>query len=234
MKTRLMIGIIFSVMILILVGCQAPSCYPPNKIIGKNCCMDDNANGQCDYDEPKEQAQTEKETPAVEEQAPVETEKPKIVTKPAIEEKPAVQFGKSKIETWEPKKYLTLDKLSAYRTSRDRALLDYMEITVRNIGAKKLNPVVEILFEGARYEEHVVRIKKEYILEPIAPGEKLFLNQSLGISLEGINLTKKLTVSVYERYSAPREDLEVMTKNIVPQEYMESLEIFTYGPPTLD
>jgi hypothetical protein len=124
--------------------------------------------------------------------------------------------------------------MSAFRTSRDKGLMDWMVFTVRNIGETNLNPVVELLFEGARVEEYTARVKKEYILQPLKPGEKIVINQSMGIRFAEINKTKEMTLSVYERFSAPREDIEVLEKAFVPTDYMESMEVYTYGPPETD
>ncbi len=230
MKTSTIFIAILAIMILALAGCNKPTCYPPNKIIGNNCCIDDNDNNECDYHEEQEQKEEPvKEEPVVETQ-PIEKEEPKPVV--TTETKPAIQtLGKSKIVLGEPKRYIEINKLSAFRTSRDKGVVDYMLFTVRNLGTKKLNPVVELLFEGARYEEHQVRIKKEYFLQPLEPGEKMVMNQSMGVYFEGINLTKKINLAVYERYAAPRDDLGTEEKAFIPMDYMDSLEIYTFGLP---
>ena len=237
--------ICFSVLILLLAGCTAPTCYPPNKIIGSKCCVDDNDNGVCDYDEEvveevpedTEEVQDEPEEGlesvtgqmvAVEEEPPVQEEESPEPTGSGLEP------GKYKIQLGEHKQYLQLNEMDAYRTSRDRGMMDSMTFTVRNIGGKKLNPVVELLFEGARVEEHSARVKKEYFLETINPGEKLVVYQSLGIRFEGLEEPKTLRLTVYERYASPREDLQIIDKEIIPTDYMDNMKIYTYGRPEFE
>ena len=246
--------VLLIVLAILLTGCEAPVCYPPNKIIGNKCCIDDNDNGACDIEEAqeapeesKEQAVKEKEPvpEATEEDAPEKTEKeeaPKENIELEQETEPeatGLEPGKYKIKIGEPKKYLEINELTAYRTSRNKGMLDEMTFTVRNIGSKTLNPVVELLFDGSgmsyieeeRVPEYDLRVGKEYMLDPIEPGEKLIVKKSLGIRFQGIDNKKKLSLTVYERYSAPREDLEIIKKEFVPQDLFESMEIYTYGLP---
>jgi hypothetical protein len=139
--------------------------------------------------------------------------------------------GKQDMRLGESREYLQINKLSAFRTSVDKGLMDYMIFTVRNPGNKDLNGVVELFFEGARVNERETRVKKEYTIPTLEPGEKYVLKQSLGIRFAGINKTKTMTMSVYDKYIAPREDLGKVKKEFIPTDYMESMEIFYYGLP---
>jgi hypothetical protein len=236
MKGKIMCGVMLSLLILLLAGCSAPTCYPPNKILGNKCCLDEDSNDVCDYEESKPVVQ--KEEPAEEVEAEPEAEpEPQIqrviTPRPAVEEPaaPEEKYGKMPIGLGEPKKYLTIDDMSTYKISRDKALMDYMVFTVRNIGQVPLNPVVEIVVEGARVEEYTARVKKEYFLPILKPGEKNVMYQSLGIKLGDLNKTKQITMTVYERYSAPRKDLDTLKKQFDPKDYLVDEEIHTYGLP---
>jgi hypothetical protein len=238
MNGKLMCGVIISLLILLIAGCSAPTCYPPNKILGNKCCLDEDSSGVCDYEEPKKAVQ--KEEPAEEEELEAAPEEPepqiqRIVTAaPAEEEEPAEprpEYGKMPIGPGEPKKYLTIDEMSTFKISRDKAYMDYMVFTVRNIGETNLNPVVELLVEGARVEEYTARVKKEYFLPVLKPGEKNVVFQSLGIKLGDINKTKQITMTIHERYTAPRQDIETLKKQFDPADYFVDDEIHTYGLP---
>lgn len=244
MDKKILIGI-FAMLVLLLAGCKAPTCYPPNKIIGNNCCLDENSNGVCDYDEEiaeqeeeveeaeEEQEevvmQTEEEEPEEAEEELAEEKEPEYVALPT-----GLEPGTYEIRMGEPKEYLQINKMTAYRTSRDKGMMDDIIFTVRNIGNKKLNPVVELYFEGARIEGYETNAKKEYVLAPLEPGEKHIVKKSLGIMFSGINKTKEIELSVYEQFVAPRENLQVIRKEFVPQDLFESMEIFTYGLPEYD
>ncbi|MBW2964732.1 hypothetical protein KY363_04695 [Candidatus Woesearchaeota archaeon] len=248
MKSTIFAGIALIILTLILAGCAAPQCYPPNKIIDNKCCLDEDANAVCDYEEGKTSTQTKKtETteqttvsaaPDTTEETTVETEEeePQIQTiKAPTATYPVVKqgytFGVQKIGPYEPQKMLEINDLSAFRTSRDKGTMDWMVFTVRNRDSTKANYIVELLFEGARIEGTEVSVKKEYTIPALALGEKYVVNQSLGIGLSKINSTKKMTLSVYEKYTAPRKNLDTITKNVVPVDYMDDLEIYTYGIP---
>jgi hypothetical protein len=236
MKGTLLCGVILSLLILLLAGCSAPTCYPPNKILGNKCCLDEDSNSVCDYEEqgpaaPAEEAPEETETAPAEETPEPQIQQvvtPKPAPEPVATEE---EYGKMPIGLGEPKKYLTIDDMSTFKISRDKALMDYMVFTVRNIGEAPLNPVVELLVEGARVEEYTARVKKEYFLETLKPGEKLVVYQSLGIKLGDINKTKEMTMTVYERYSAPRKELETLKKQFEVTDYLVDDEIHTYGLP---
>ncbi|MBU2560697.1 MAG: hypothetical protein KKD17_00205 [Nanoarchaeota archaeon] len=232
---KYVIGIIAAILILMIAGCSAPTCYPPNKILGNKCCLDEDSNDVCDYEEQKPAVQEEEQV-AEPEQAEMTEEEPQIqqvevpkVVEPAMPR--TLELGKQQIRLGEPRKYLEINKMSAHRTSTDKGLMDYAVITVRNIGQKELDSVVELFFEGARVEEHSTRVKKEYTIPTLKPGEKYVMNQSLGIRFAEINKTKKMTLTAYDKYSAPRKDLETLKKEFVPQDLFESMEIFTYGLP---
>lgn len=238
MKGTLFCGVMISLLILLIAGCTAPTCYPPNKILGNKCCLDEDSNDICDYEESKPAAPAEEPAAEEIETAPAEeTPEPQIqqvvTPKPAAAEPatPEVQYGKMAIGIGEPKKYLVIDDMSTFKISRDKALMDYMVFTVRNIGEVPLNPVVEILVEGARVEEYTARVKKEYFLPVLKPGEKYVMYQSLGIKLGDLDKAKQITMTVYERYTAPRKDLETLKKQFDPKDYLVDDEVHTYGLP---
>jgi hypothetical protein len=243
MKKMILIAIL-TVLALLVAGCTAPTCYPPNKIIDNKCCVDDDDNSVCDYEEQTAKKDVTQTTTTVDEEdeeddtvvmaADEEDDEPQIqkVTAP----KPApiktgLQLGVQDMRLGEKRQYLEINQLSAYRTSRDKGLMDFMVLTVRNIGNKKLNAEVELYFEGARVEEHTARIKKTYTIPELEPNEKYVMNKSLGIRFDKIDQTKKMTLSVYEKFVAPKDELDVLKKEFVPTDYMESMEIFTYGLP---
>lgn len=231
---KYVIGILAAILILMIAGCSAPTCYPPNKILGNNCCLDEDGNDVCDYEE------TAEEEPEVVEEAPeeveLEEEEPQIqqVEMPKTVE-PAVprtlQVGKQDIKLGEPRKYLEINKMTAYRTSRDKGIMDYMIFTVRNIGQAPMSSEVELLFEGARVEDHSTKVKKAYTVPELKPGEKYVFNQSLGIRYAEIDKTKKMTMTLYPRFVAPRDAIDTLKKEFVPQDLFETMEIFTYGLP---
>jgi hypothetical protein len=233
MKTRLLIGILL-ILALLAAGCSAPTCYPPNKILDNKCCLDDDSNKVCDYEEGKMATQPEAPAEVPAEVAPEETPEPQI-TKVKLPEPAKIptglQLGKQEIKLGEPRKYLEINQLSSFKTSNDRGLMDYMVYTVRNIDQKDLTLVVELMFEGARVEEYTARVKKEYFLPVLKAGEKLVMNQSLGIRFSEVDEAKDMTLTVYERYSAPKTDLEVLKKTIVPSDYFVDDEVHTYGLP---
>jgi hypothetical protein len=246
---RKIIIAIIALLLLVLAGCAAPTCYPPNKILGNKCCLDSNNNEKCDFEEGA--AQTAEETePVVKETVteipqetteettepvlPTQTERQQAVApapKPATDE---IQLGKQKMNSLDPHQYLQINKLEAYRTSTDKGMMDYMVYTVRNIGPSDLDAMVELYFEGARLEEHQIRILKEYRIPVLKAGEKIVIQQSLGIYFADINATKKITMSIYKRLEGPRKDLEVLKKEFVPKTLFPTMEIFTYGKPELD
>ncbi|MFC1741313.1 hypothetical protein ACFL3V_02150 [Nanoarchaeota archaeon] len=242
MNGKILIGIFLTIIIMLLAGCKAPTCYPPNEIIDNKCCVDDDSNDVCDYEEGKATEKESDVTETVEEaedqeevvEADLDEEEPEIQEIDIPEPAPirmGIQLGKQKMKLGEAREYLQLHEISAYRTSRDKGIMDYMVLTVRNPSGKKLNPLVELLFEGARLEEHSTRVKKEYEIPALEPGEKYVMNKSLGIRYASINKTKKMTLTVFEKFSAPRENLGTVKKEFVPTDYMDSLEIFTYGKP---
>jgi len=242
MKEKILIFAIVALSMVLLAGCAAPTCYPPNKILGNKCCIDDDDNDVCDYEEGAVADKTVVEDTeaddgegddAYEPSAPVK-EEPQIQKIKAPEPAPiktSIELGKQEIKLGEPRKYLEINQLSAYRTSRDKGMMDYLVLTVRNIGDSTLNAEVELLFEGARIEEHATRVKKEYTIPALKPGEKYVMNTSLGIRFGEIEKEKKMTLSVYEKYTAPKKDLQVLVKDFIPTDYMESMEIYTYGLP---
>jgi hypothetical protein len=239
MKAKLLIGILLVISLMLLAGCSAPTCYPPNKILDNKCCIDDDDNTVCDYEEGNKAKQPEtpvEETPA--ETAPAEETPEPQIQKVKIPEPAQIptglQLGKQQIKMGESRKYIEINQMSTTRTSRDKGIMNFIVFTVRNTGETKLNPVVELLFEGARVEEYTARVRKEYVLQALNPGEKLVINQSMGIRFANINLTKEITMAVYERYSAPRKDLEVLKKTFIPTDYMASMEIFTFGPEDVE
>jgi hypothetical protein len=243
MDKKILIGI-FAMLVLLLAGCKAPTCYPPNEIIGNNCCLDEDSNAICDYDE--ELAEQEEEVEEVEEETEEvmmeaeeeETEEETVEEEETEEKEPeyvalpiGLEPGKYEMKMGETKQYLQINKITSYRTSRDKGIMDEIIFTVRNIGDKKLNPVVNLYFEGARIEEHEARVVKEYVLEPLEPGEKHIVKKALGIRFAGINKTKVIELNVYEEFVSPKDYLQVLRKEFVPQDLFESMEIFTYGLP---
>ncbi len=242
MKTKICASVLLVVMIIFLAGCEAPKCYPPNKIIDNKCCIDDDSNGVCDIEETHQEEaaqETVQEQPAVQE----EVQQPEVAEEEAVaEETPeaaGLEPGKYDIRIGEPKKYLEINELKSYRTSRDKGMLDEMTFTVRNIGTQTLNPVVELFFDGSgmnyideeRVPEYDVRVGKEYTLDAIKPGEKRVIKKSLGIRFQGIDNKKTLTLTIYDRFTAPRKDLEVLKKEFVPQDLFKTMDIYTYGMP---
>ncbi|MBN1543948.1 hypothetical protein JW898_00635 [Candidatus Woesearchaeota archaeon] len=237
---KYVIGIIAAILILMVAGCTAPTCYPPNKILGNKCCLDEDNNDVCDYEE--QMPAVHEEESATEEPEPEEAEMTEEQEEPQIQQvkmpeavEPAMprtlELGKQQIRLGEPRKYLEINKLTAYRTSTDKGMMDDAVITVRNIGQKDLNAIVELFFEGARIEEYEAKVKKEYTIPTLKPGEKYVMKQSLGIRFAEIAETKTMTLSVYEKYIAPRKDLETLEKRFVPKDLFESMEIYTYGLP---
>ncbi len=250
MKGNILIGMILLVVVLMVAGCSAPTCYPPNKILDNKCCIDSDDNSVCDYEEitvasddtgtekistpvktPTKKTPTQTETYTVDDDS--DDKNPQIQTvdvpKPAPI-KTGYQFGVQDIKLGESQKALEINKLSAYRSSRDKAVMNWMIFTVRNRGDKDLNAIVELLFDGATVQGTVVNVKKEYNIPVLKPGEKYVLNQSLGIRVIKINETKEMELSVYEKYVSPRKNLELITKTVIPTDYMDNLEIFTFGP----
>jgi len=234
---RYAIVVLLTILLLMIAGCAAPTCYPPNKILGNNCCLDEDDNDVCDYEE--EGADEEPEELVIEPEEEEEVEyAPQIqeveVPEPAPIRTGGYEFGVSDINLGESRDPLQLNKMSAFRTSRDKGMMDWMVFTVRNKGQTKLNAEVELFFEGARIEEHSTRVKKEYTIPELAPGEKYVVNKSLGIRFSEINKSKKITMKVYEKFVAPREDLDVLTKEFIPQDLFESMEIYYYDRPGED
>ena len=236
MKTRLIAIAILLIGLLAAAGCSAPQCYPPNKIIGNKCCLDADDNGICDMDE---EIQEEPETEEAEEQTEEDPE-PQIqpvAVKPAEEAEEQEPFQYGKVMTMHPgemNQYLTIDDWSMYRSSTDKGELQWMIFTVRNTGSSKLTSKIELNFEGARIGDYEARVKKEYDIPTLNPGEKVTIKQSMGIRFAGIDNKKKLTMSIYDKYSAPRDDLQVLVKEFTPSKEMDSLEIYTLGPPVDD
>jgi hypothetical protein len=259
MKGKIMlIGIIamIAMLSLLLAGCEPPTCYPPNKIIGNKCCMDSDSNNICDYEEnetatattateSKETEETETEltseesageTETAEETAEAEPQIQKITVKPtttttATIAKTAPTYGKMKIAPGEPHKFLQIEDMKAYRSSRDRGTLDYFVLTVRNAGIKDITPKVRLFFETARIENYEARVEKEYMIPTLKPGEKYVTKQLLGIKFSKINETKKMTLTMLDRYDATDTPIEVLKKEFVPTDYMDDLTIYTFGPP---
>jgi hypothetical protein len=238
MKNVLIIAII-STLLLVLAGCSAPTCYPPNKIMDNKCCLDQDNNDVCDFEEPAQPKETVKETPVetapetpteTPKEVPAETTVVTPVTKPTVPAAP-LTLGKQKMNSLDPHQYLQINKLTAYRTSTDKGILDNMVYTVRNIGDADLNAIVELLFESGRIEGYSARVMKEYTIPTLKPGEKVVIDQSLGIYFADINKTKLLTMTIYEKYKAPRKDLELLKKEFVPRNMFETMEIFIHGKP---
>jgi hypothetical protein len=242
---------LFFVLILfvLLVGCNAPVCYPPNTIIGNKCCLDDNKNSACDYDEKKESAEPEEDLSLDNEED--ETEETAEETKETIREEPAkkttiIKSGspakqdtlKQNIAPGEPRQYLEINELKAYRSSTDKGVIDEMTYTVRNIGKTKITPTVDLMFdnhgidftEKERIREYELTVMKNYDLVALEPGEKLVIKQLLGIRFQGINETKTLQLSIYDRNSAPRKDIQVLRREILPTKYFSTMDIQFYGP----
>lgn len=242
MKKKIFASVLFVVMILFLAGCEAPKCYPPNKIIDNKCCIDDDSNGVCDIEEAHQEEvaqETVQEQPAVQE----EVQQPEVAEEgKTAEETPkavGLEPGKYNINIGEPKKYLEINKLKTYRTSRDKGMLDEIIFTVRNIGDSKLTPTVAFLFDGTgmdfteteKVQEYNLKVDKKFDLQELEPGEKLIVKKSLGIRFQGIDNEKTVTMSVYDRYSAPREDLGKAEDKFVPQDLFKTMDIYTYGMP---
>jgi hypothetical protein len=221
--------VILAVIALLLAGCSAPQCYPPNKIVDNKCCVDDDSNSVCDMDEP----QPAEEEPQVEVQPePVVEEEPQIhkLETPKTETvEIGLQIGKQMMKQYEKRDYIELNDFTMYRSSTDKAIMDFMVYTVRNPGEVTINPVVEILFEKARLDEHQSTVKKEYVLDPLKPGEKIVINQSIGVVFAKINETKEIHMRVYERLSAPVEEFGTVDKTFVPFKKLTSMEIFIHG-----
>ena len=241
MKSRIFIGII-AIMVLLLAGCASSQCYPPNKIIGNSCCIDNNNNGVCDLDEKENPIEDDLETVEEEpEEVVMETpeeqeEEPQIQEVELPKEDPApiitgLQLGKQPIKFGETKQWLKINELHAYRSSRDKGMMDHMVYTVMNLGDKKLNAEVELYFDKGRIEDYDARISKDYTIPELEPGEKIVINQSLGIKFSQINKTKEMELTIYEKFVAPRDNLQVLRKEFVPQSLFESMEIFTFGLP---
>ncbi|MBW2967864.1 hypothetical protein KY362_05240 [Candidatus Woesearchaeota archaeon] len=250
MKLKIALTALSLILIMMMAGCSAPMCYPPSKVIGNKCCVDENANNVCDYDEepapaeePEEAELTEEPAQEAEEETPAE-EEPKIQTVPKPAPAPAPEtddpeFGKMKIKTGEPREYLTIDKITSFRTSRDKGMLDEIHYTVRNLGTGTITPTVEFFFdnegmdfsETERVYEYPLRVLKEYKLESLKPGEKHVIKQSLGIRFQGIEQPKQIEMSVYDRYSSPKKDLAKVERKIKPVDLFETMEIYTYSRP---
>lgn len=243
---KYIIGTLMIILLMAVAGCTAPTCYPPNKIIGNNCCQDSDDNDVCDYDEQTEEEEepvaTVDETP--EEVEMEEEEEPQIqqVEMPEPEPVEAVdplEPGKYEIKFGEPKQYIEINEIKTYRTSRDKGIVDEITFTVRNLGAKTLNPVVDLHYDGAgvnymdteRVPEYEIRVDKEYTLQKIEPGEKLVVKKSVGIRYQSIETRKEITLDVYERFVSPKKDLGTDSQTFVPVDLFETMEIYTYGPP---
>lgn len=229
---------------ILIAGCAAPVCYPPNKIIGNKCCIDDNDNNVCDADEAPEAEEAEEEQEAEEQQeaTPVEEEEDaeEEEAEPEEEEEATgLEPGKYDMKLGEPKRYLEINKISAYRSSRDKGVIDEIVFTVRNIGDSIFSPTADLHFDGTgvdfteqdRVPEYELKVDHEFDLQELDPGEKLIVRKYLGIRFQDIDDDKTIRMSVYDRYKAPREDLAEVETEIVPQELFDSMEIYTYGPP---
>ncbi len=226
---------IMTVLVLLIAGCTAPTCYPPSKILGNACCIDEDDNNICDYEEQAEEieevVEEEEEAPEETVEEPEEEETELTIDEPEEETGPEYTFGKQDMVLGEPRTYLAVNEMLAFRNSRDRGIFEYMIITVQNPGKTTITPTVELLFENARIEEATSTALKEYKLDALKPGEKLVVKQNLGIRFSQINKSRTVTITVYNRLSAPRVDLGKLEFEVVPTEYMESMEIFTYGLP---
>ncbi|MFH1063878.1 MAG: hypothetical protein V1729_02240 [Candidatus Woesearchaeota archaeon] len=237
MNMRNTICTMIAILVLLIAGCAAPTCYPPSKIIGKACCLDEDDNSVCDYEE--QSAETEEtvemqaapEEELADEPAQEVKETEVAVEAPAEDTKLKYVFGKQDMILGEPRTYLEVNKMLAYRNSRDRGMFEYMIITIRNPGKTTITPTVEMIFENARIEEATSTALKEFKFDALKPGEKLVVKQNLGIKFDLINKSRSVTLSMYNRLSSPRVDLGKLEFNVVPTDYMESMEIFTYGLP---
>lgn len=253
MIKKAILGIFFVLILFgLLVGCNAPVCYPPNTIIGNKCCLDDNKNSVCDYDEKEESAELEEdlsldnkepETEEADEETPKNNEenREESAQKTTIikSSSPSKQdTSKQKIGPGEPRQYLEINELKAYRSSTDKGVIDEMTYTVRNIGKIKITPTVDLMFdnhgidftEKERIREYELTVMKNYDLITLKPGEKLVIKQLLGIRFQGINETKTIQLSIYDRNSAPRKDLQVLSREILPTKYFSTMDIQFYGP----
>lgn len=234
MKLKLIAIAMLLVGILIMSGCAAPQCYPPNEIIGNKCCMDSDGNGVCDMDE---EIVEEPEPVAAPEPVTEPEPEPQIQQVAAKQAEPAeeeeFEYGKvMKMKIGETRQYITIDDWNFYRSSTDKGEMVWMIFTVKNIGKKTITPNVDLLFEGARTNEADTSVGKDYTIETLEPGEKITFKQSMGIRFAQIDKKKKITMRIYDRFSAPREYLYELVKEFTPSQEMDSLEIYIHGPPT--
>ena len=220
------------------VGCApAIRCEAPSKIIGNKCCLDEDDSGVCDSEEPEvtpEPEATPENEPAPEpeleaEPEPVIPQPPVVKPAPVPEpEAPALKEGKFKIVKGEPKKYAEINDLVLHRYSYDKVELDFMWYTVRNVGEKALNPEVRIRAEGARTgdsEYSSSSVERTYNLDKLEPGEKQVIMLPMGIRYGQMNKTKTLTVSVFERFVAPKEVLGEYSLDFIPRDELDSMDI---------
>ncbi len=243
---------------MLLVGCaQNITCAEPNKIINKECCLDEDGDDVCDYDQVEIDSKTQNSEPTIDRTynqaetdyraTPTPEPEPTIdrsyTTKPvqytgepsqAIEEQedysPNYQEGISDIRLSEPKQWVQIHKLSSYRSSRDKGQMEWMYYTVRNLGTKPMKLGVDLMFQyGITPSGTQSPIGKEYTIEELEPGEKITINQSLGMYFEGVEETKTITLDVYNRFTYPKEDLQIIKKSFKPVDIMDTLEIMQYG-----
>ncbi|MFC1723689.1 hypothetical protein ACFL0V_06110 [Nanoarchaeota archaeon] len=237
MKKIAIIALMISV--LMLVGC-APQmkCSEPNTVINNECCLDADDNDICDSDEePEPEPEPESEPEPQIDRSYNEKPEPEPQIDKSYEAKvePAqlpntYEPGISKIRVGEPKQWLQIHELSAFRTSRDKGYMDYMVYTVRNLGSKEKSYKVDMYFENGVTSSGAEKpVGKEYNIEKLEPGEKITVKQSLGIYFHGIEESKDLKLSISDPMVYPREDINSISKTFKPTSIFEDMEIYTYG-----
>ncbi len=244
--------VVFTVFV---AGCAPKMhCEAPAKVIGDSCCLDGNDNGVCDSYEPapaktpvvsdsaSEQAVdqgSEDKVPEeslgsdVSQNSGADTASVKAPAEDSLTDKNAdseseLKAGVFKIKFGEPKKYVDVLKLDAHRYSADKVMLDDIWYVVRNVGDKTLNPEVRIRAEGVRvndYEDSYSSKEFTYDLDPLEPGEKEIINLLTDLRYSQMNKTRTLTISVYERFVAPKEELGETVYEFRPVDELESMDI---------
>ena len=237
MKKLAIIALLISVML--IAGCASQiKCSEPNTVIGNECCLDDNDNDQCDNSEeelePEPAEQVEKKVVrAVPEPEPEpEPQIRQVYTEPtpAIDLINPTEPGIYKMRQGESRKWVEINEIFAYRTSRDKGYMDYMIYTVRNHGTKKAKFKVNMMFEyGLNSMGADARVGKEYTIAQLEPGEKAIMKQSLGIYFKGIEELKTMEMNIYDPFVVPKEDLDTLTKTFTPTKYFPDMETHTYG-----
>lgn len=163
---------------------------------------------------------------------PPEPTPPPTPPPPEPEPEPVDKLSKAeealgiKIVDQSSRKAITINEFDTRRTSRDRGELRWVNLTIRNVRDKEINPQVILWFRTTDYEKPSKIVREQVIDFPrLAPNRELTKKYPLTLRYDKIDEVKDIEVTLYDISVGPKNKLGEAKQSFHPIEEFPTMEI---------